>query len=298
MHDSAANALVGFGFIVVGLVLLFAIGVIVAMVFYLLNLQRCLDATRPEFRPAIPSALVWLTLIPAIGFIVWLAAVVILSSALKREGEARQTQAFGDGGLTVGLISCIFGLLSPIPFLGLLLGLASLVCWIIHWNKVSTYRRLLAGEASQPGAGRIEPAVPSPVATLPPVASAPAPAAPAPTAEAMPGSDATLVSRPEPVACLRCIAGPLQGQEFPVGQGLMLGRSVEASVVIGDPHVSNRHAWVGPIGGKLLLRDNQSTNGTFHNGNMAQRVGEVALQDGDVVILGDQGKVRFQVFYR
>lgn len=114
----------------------------------------------------------------------------------------------------------------------------------------------------------------------------------------MPGSDATLVSRPEPVACLRCIAGPLQGQEFPVGQGLMLGRSVEASVVIGDPHVSNRHAWVGPIGGKLLLRDNQSTNGTFHNGNMGQRVGEVTLQDGDVVILGDQGKVRFQVFYR
>lgn len=296
MHDSAANAMVGLGFIVVGLVLLFAIGVIVAMVFYLLNLQRCLDATRPEFRPAIPSALVWLTLIPAIGFIVWLAAVVILSSALKREGEARQTEAFGDGGLTVGLISCIFGLLSPIPFLGLLFGLVSLVCWIIHWNKVSTYRRLLAGEASQPGAGRVEPAVPSPVATLPPVA--PAPAAPAAVAEAMPGSDATLVSRPEPVACLRCIAGPLQGQEFPVGQGLMLGRSVEASVVIGDPHVSNRHAWVGPIGGKLLLRDNQSTNGTFHNGNMAQRVGEVTLQDGDVVILGDQGKVRFQVFYR
>jgi len=296
MHDSAANAMVGLGFIVVGLVLLLAIGVIVAMVFYLLNLQRCLDATRPEFRPAIPSALVWLTLIPAIGFIVWLAAVVILSSALKREGEARQTEAFGDGGLTVGLISCIFGLLSPIPFLGLLFGLVSLVCWIIHWNKVSTYRRLLAGAEPLPAAGRVEPVAPSPVATLPPVA--PAPAAPAAVAEAMPGSDATLVSRPEPVACLRCIAGPLQGQEFPVGQGLMLGRSVEASVVIGDPHVSNRHAWVGSIGGKLLLRDNQSTNGTFHNGNMAPRVGEVTLQDGDVVILGDQGKVRFQVFYR
>lgn len=296
MHDSAANAMVGLGFIVVGLVLLFAIGVIVAMVFYLLNLQRCLDATRPEFRPAIPSALVWLTLIPAIGFIVWLAAVVILSSALKREGEARQTEAFGDGGLTVGLLSCILGLLSAIPFLGLLLGLASLVCWIIHWNKVTTYRRLLTGEAPLSVDGRVEPAVPSPVATLPPVA--PAPAAPAAVAEEVPGSDATLVSRPEPAACLRCIAGPLQGQEFPVGQGLMLGRSVEASVVIGDPHVSNRHAWIGPIGGKLLLRDNQSTNGTFHNGNMTQRVGEAALQDGDVVILGDQGKVRFQVFYR
>jgi len=38
MHDSAANAMMGLGFIVVGLVLLFAIGVIVASMMIMSNL--------------------------------------------------------------------------------------------------------------------------------------------------------------------------------------------------------------------------------------------------------------------
>lgn len=290
MHDSATNAMMGLGFVFLGLILLLAIGVIAAMVFYLLNLQRCLAATRPEFRPGLPPGLVWLTLVPFIGFLVWLVAVVILSSALKQEGRARQTAAFGDGGLAVGLASCILGLLSPIPLLGLLFGLASLVCWIIHWVKISTYRRLLTGEA---GSGAAAPGA-APAAAIPPRPAAPAEEPFLPTAPA--GDEATLLSRPQ--AYLRCIAGPLLDQEFPVGTGLMLGRSLEANVVVGDPHVSNRHAWVGPMGDKLLLRDNQSTNGTFANGDMARKVGELALQEGDVVILGDQAKVQFQVVYR
>ena len=68
--------------------------------------------------------------------------------------------------------------------------------------------------------------------------------------------------------------------------------------MVGDPHVSNRHAWVGPLGDRIVLRDNSSTNGTFHNDNMTQRISEVGLQEGDVVILGDQGKVKFQLAYR
>jgi len=298
MHDSAAaEAMMGFGFMVIGVGLLMVLGVIVAMAVYLLNLQRCLNATRPEFRPDLPTGLVWLILIPFLGFLFWIAAVVILSTALKKEGEARQTTAFGDGGLGLGLASAILGLLSAIPLLGILLGLASLVCWILHWLKVSSFRRLLTGEtAPVPAFGAVKTAPQNVTAT----ATKPQEADPFPAtvpAASLDG-EATLLSRPEPRAYLRAIAGPLQGQEFAVGTGVMLGRSLETDIVVGDPHVSNRHAWVGPLGDRIVLRDNSSTNGTFHNDNMAQRVNEVGLQEGDVVILGDQGKVKFQLAYR
>lgn len=298
MHDSAAaEAMMGFGFMVIGVGLLMVLGVIAAMVVYLLNLQRCLNATRPEFRPDLPTGLVWLILIPFLGFLFWIAAVVILSTALKKEGEARQTTAFGDGGLGLGLASAILGLLSAIPLLGILLGLASLVCWILHWLKVSSFRRLLTGETAPVpafGAVRTSPQNPAATATKPREADP----FPATVPAASLDGEATLLSRPEPLAYLRAIAGPLQGQEFAVGSGVMLGRSLETDIVVGDPHVSNRHAWVGPLGDRIVLRDNSSTNGTFHNDNMTQRISEVGLQEGDVVILGDQGKVKFQLAYR
>lgn len=82
---------------------------------------------------------------------------------------------------------------------------------------------------------------------------------------------------------------------FPVGNGVVLGRSQEANITIPDSQVSNRHAWVGPVQGRLILRDMQSTNGTFLNDDMANRVQETELKEGDLIILGQHGQMKLRV---
>jgi serine protease Do len=97
---------------------------------------------------------------------------------------------------------------------------------------------------------------------------------------------------------LVCTTGPLQGQEFPVGQGIYLGRdATRAQVVIADPQVSGQHLWIGPVGNKMTVRDNGSTNGTFLNNDLTHRISEVELKDRDVLTLGGRSSVKF-VFLR
>jgi S1-C subfamily serine protease len=110
---------------------------------------------------------------------------------------------------------------------------------------------------------------------------------------------APVVARTEPVPVptvprLICTAGPLEGREFPIGQGLVVGRdAARAQVVVADPQVSSRHVWVGPAGGRIVARDQGSANGTFLNGRMEQRITEAPLGEGDTLILGVRGTVRF-----
>jgi FHA domain-containing protein len=93
---------------------------------------------------------------------------------------------------------------------------------------------------------------------------------------------------------LVCTAGPLRGQDFAVGQGVSIGRDATwATIVIDDRQVSGQHVWVGPLDGRIVARDYGSTNGTFLNGDLVNRVTELALHDGDVLTLGGQGSVKF-----
>lgn len=61
----------------------------------------------------------------------------------------------------------------------------------------------------------------------------------------------------------------------------------------GDRDVSSRHAEIAGVGGRWILRDSNSTNGTFVNG---KRVAEHDLRSGDVITFGEHGprvEVRF-----
>lgn len=297
------DSMIGFGLFGT-IVLFFVVLFYVPLILYLLNLQRCLDAVRPEFRPSVPSALIWLGLVPGIGFFVVIGAVVILATALKKEDESRQSNVFGDGGMTLGLAFSILGLLSWIPLLGVLLALGSLACWIMHWLKVSGFRKALAAYASMPNGGQARPAYappppPAPAAYQPPP---PPPVAPLPTATNPPtptaapaADDATVLFTSVADAKLVCVAGVLQGMSFPVGSGLTIGRAQEANVVVPDPQISSRHAWVGIVDHRLLLRDLGSTNGTFLNDNLAAPVRESELKDGDLVVLGKHDQMKFRV---
>lgn len=77
------------------------------------------------------------------------------------------------------------------------------------------------------------------------------------------------------------------GRRFPIGEELSIGR--------GSPHfayapktVSRRHALAKREGGRLMLHDQASRQGTFVNG---QRIQSRALGRGDVVLVGGLGLI-------
>jgi len=83
------------------------------------------------------------------------------------------------------------------------------------------------------------------------------------------------------------LSGAYKGKSFAVGAaGLTVGRSPYSDVVLGDPRVSFRHAWIGIVGDKAMLRDLKSTNGTFLNAQLNARVTETPLRSGDTIFFG------------
>src|SRR4030067_769191 len=81
--------------------------------------------------------------------------------------------------------------------------------------------------------------------------------------------------------------GPTPGAAYTLEvDQLMIGRDSTNEIVINDAEVSRRHARLTFQGGKYVLEDLGSTNGTFVNGQ--RLAGPVVLKPGDVVSLGEQ----------
>lgn len=97
-------------------------------------------------------------------------------------------------------------------------------------------------------------------------------------------------------ASLRFLTGPLGGQVLPVGTGGIVGReSRDAAIVVPDPQVSSRHAWIGTSDGALVFMDRGSTNGSAINDQPVKAGKKVPLRHGDVIALGKGGAVRLVV---
>lgn len=88
------------------------------------------------------------------------------------------------------------------------------------------------------------------------------------------------------VLVLHVLQGPDRGKRFelPSNEPQMIGRSSE-SLPLTDNSVSRRHAELTPDNGKWFLRDLESANGTFVNGEMIH--GRYELSPGDQVRCGD-----------
>lgn len=124
------------------------------------------------------------------------------------------------------------------------------------------------------------------VATLTPpkAVSAPPPTRPVPSVAPRP------VAVPE-APTTRVDAGELRtrlvfddGREEPLRHLVtVIGRSPDATIRIVDTSVSRRHAEIRVVGGRAVIRDLGSTNGTTVNG---RPVTEEVLADGDRVVLG------------
>jgi ABC-type multidrug transport system ATPase subunit len=78
--------------------------------------------------------------------------------------------------------------------------------------------------------------------------------------------------------------GPTLLLEVVPATALTLGRGADNGLVLDDPLVSRHHALV-ELGEQARLRDLDSFNGTYVNG---ERVTSVALRDGDLVVVGAQ----------
>jgi predicted component of type VI protein secretion system len=82
-------------------------------------------------------------------------------------------------------------------------------------------------------------------------------------------------------------SGPTPGVIFPLeGDQLIIGRDASNGVAINDAEISRKHSRLSFQGGKYVLEDLGSTNGTFVNGQ--RLAGPVVLKPGDVVSLGEQ----------
>jgi hypothetical protein len=75
----------------------------------------------------------------------------------------------------------------------------------------------------------------------------------------------------------------VNSQVFPLDQEVInIGRSLENHLVIDDPSVSRAHAQLIAIKGHFMLFDQNSTGGTYVNGN---RVSRSVLNSGDIISL-------------
>ena len=85
---------------------------------------------------------------------------------------------------------------------------------------------------------------------------------------------------------LDVISGPDAGRSVAVVEGktLVLGRGQQCDVQFNDPRMSRSHCTLQIDRGKLILRDNQSTGGTFVD---SQRIAEHVLMPGQVIRIGE-----------
>ena len=167
-------------------------------------------------------------------------------------------------------------------------------------------QRIRAGELDRAAGVRGASAPPPAMAKIPPLQGSEGPAAPpAPPPAAppkAPDADATLMAaipKPQPeggstvmvqwYGLLQCTGGALEGQRFIVEEGgLYIGRDPAMSqVAISDNRISKRHVRIIPRDGKVMAIDQNSTNGTFLGKAGGERITEVQLKRGDILVLAD-----------
>ncbi len=82
-------------------------------------------------------------------------------------------------------------------------------------------------------------------------------------------------------------SGPNPGTVYALeGEQLSIGRDSSNEIPVNDAEVSRRHARLTFQGGKFVLDDMGSTNGTFVNGQ--RLTGPRVLKSGEVISLGEQ----------
>jgi S1-C subfamily serine protease len=229
----------------------------------------------------------------------------LVQSSQQAKAEGREKS-----GISLWLVGGVVGFLL---FIGFILLVIIIIVIIMKRRK-----KKHGGAAPAPG-GKAHPVhspapspaaySPSPIhASHPPPPPPPAPVSP-PIPHVMAGDQGMTVDLSRTMAItadgdsfkqnygsIRFVSGPLSGQQFQVKpDGDFIGRDGGSSqIVIGDPRISKRHLWIGVKGGRVVIEDQNSRNGTFVNDPRSARVTETSLNAGDTVILGESDVARFE----
>jgi diguanylate cyclase (GGDEF)-like protein len=103
------------------------------------------------------------------------------------------------------------------------------------------------------------------------------------------------LNRPAPAdrdrAYLIVLAGSSVGEMYKVvAERTVIGRGQNADIQVIDEGISRRHAEIVHEGDLILIRDLESTNGTYCNG---ERIKEYTLSDGDKIQVGSTTILKF-----
>ena len=94
---------------------------------------------------------------------------------------------------------------------------------------------------------------------------------------------------------LICVGGALNHRIFPITDaGVTIGRDPQSNILLTDPRTSSHHAWIGIVGNQVVLRDLESTNGTFLNAKFDSAITETTLTPGDTIFFGGHGRDQFR----
>lgn len=108
-------------------------------IFYILTLSKALKRCAPE-NQAMPPDNVWLLLIPLFSIVWQFIVVTNIAKSLAAEFRARDIHTDEvEPGKSIGLAYCILNCCAIIPLLGILAGIAGLICWILYWVKIDNY---------------------------------------------------------------------------------------------------------------------------------------------------------------
>ena len=129
------------------------LGVLLAVfILYLRTLQQALQRCSPELR-TMPPGQVWLIFIPFFNFVWQFLIVAHLARSLEAEYRKRGLPIERDPGKALGIAVCILHCCTIVPIIGILPGLAAVICGIIYWSKIAGYSARIAGPPPPPVIG-------------------------------------------------------------------------------------------------------------------------------------------------
>jgi hypothetical protein len=132
------------------LVLIFFIVFVAVAILFLLTQYNTLKAIQPQNRAMSPGE-VWLQLIPLFNLVWQFIVVQRISESISRElssstfsfEESQPIQIYQQGNrptYQIGMATCVLNVLGLVPLLGALARLAGVICWIIYWVQLSSYK--------------------------------------------------------------------------------------------------------------------------------------------------------------
>jgi hypothetical protein len=114
--------------------------ILIPKIFYLITLQSTLRAISEENRKMPPNN-VWLQLIPLFGIVWHFIIIKNMADSISEEANLKNIKIDEQKpAYNIGLAMCILDCFFIIPYLNFLTGVASLICFILYWIKINSYK--------------------------------------------------------------------------------------------------------------------------------------------------------------